>query len=218
MIRALKWLYGLVFQNFAWKLLSLAIAVAIWAMVASEPEMGTMTPVQLGYKNLPDDLEISSKPETTILLELRGPSVLLREAHPTVILDLSRARPGLQAFLIGRDSVNVTSGVNFVRAVPSEVRFDFEPRDTKDVPVEVRFSGAGDNDYAIAHYEVSPSRLEIIGPKSRVSRVEHAETDPVDVSAAVGTYSFRVNAFVNDPYVRFEHSPQVTVTVTMKKK
>ena len=43
-------------------------------------------------------------------------------------------------------------------------------------------------------------------------------TDPIDVSNVVGTSEFRVNAFVEDPYVRFEGSPQVTVTVTMKKK
>ena len=43
-------------------------------------------------------------------------------------------------------------------------------------------------------------------------------TDPVDVSGVVGSAEFHVNAFVEDPYVRFQSSPQVTVAVTMKKK
>jgi hypothetical protein len=43
-------------------------------------------------------------------------------------------------------------------------------------------------------------------------------TDPVDVSSVVGSSEFRVNAFIDDPYVRFVGSPQVTVSVTMKKK
>jgi len=34
----------------------------------------------------------------------------------------------------------------------------------------------------------------------------------------VGTARFHVNAFVEDAYVRFAESPQVTVAVTMKKK
>jgi hypothetical protein len=38
------------------------------------------------------------------------------------------------------------------------------------------------------------------------------------VSSVVGASEFRVNAFVDDAYVRFAGSPQVTVAVTMKKK
>lgn len=218
MIRALKWIYGLVFQNFGWKVLSLAIAVAIWAMVANEPEMGTLVPVQLGYKDLPKDLEINSEPPTSVLLELRGPSLLLRETHPSVILDLSKAQPGVHTFPIGNGAVSVPRGVRVVRAIPPEARFEFELSDSREAPVEVRFSGEGPDGYVVSHYEVSPSRLEIAGPSRRVARIQHVETDPVDISKAVGTDKFRVNAFVNDQYVRFTGSPQVTVTVTMKRR
>ena len=41
MIRPFKWIRDLLFQNLVWKLLSLAIAVAIWALVATEPELTT---------------------------------------------------------------------------------------------------------------------------------------------------------------------------------
>jgi hypothetical protein len=218
MIRALKWIYGLVFQNFGWKLLSLVIAVAIWAMVANEPEMGTLVPVQLGYKDLPKELEINSEPVTSVLLELRGPSMLLRETHPSVILDLSTARPGVHTFPIGNGNVSVPRGVRVVRAIPPEARFEFELSESREVPVEVRFSGEGSEGYVVSHYDVSPSRVEIVGPRRRVVRIQHAETDPVDISKAVGTDKIRVNAFVNDPYVRFSESPQVTVTVTMKRR
>jgi len=60
--------------------------------------------------------------------------------------------------------------------------------------------------------------LQIEGPAKRVSRINDVVTDPVDVSGVVGSSEFRVNAFVDDPYVRFKATPQVVVTVTMKKK
>jgi hypothetical protein len=51
-----------------------------------------------------------------------------------------------------------------------------------------------------------------------VARITSVVTDRVDVSSVVGSSEFRVNAFVEDPYVRFVGSPQVTVSVTMKKR
>ena len=83
--RALRWTLQLVFHNFGWKLLSLAIAVVLWALVASEPELSEFATVRLEYRNLPDDLEISSDPVSSVSLELRGPSGELRGAgrrHP----------------------------------------------------------------------------------------------------------------------------------------
>jgi len=43
-------------------------------VVANEPELSTFTPVGVEYKNLPDDLEISSDPVSSVTLELQGPS------------------------------------------------------------------------------------------------------------------------------------------------
>ena len=68
-MRALRW----VTDNFLWKVLALAAAVAIWMLVASEPELSTFATVRLEFKNLPEDLEISSEPVSTVSLELRGP-------------------------------------------------------------------------------------------------------------------------------------------------
>jgi YbbR domain-containing protein len=86
------------------------------------------------------------------------------------------------------------------------------------VPVQVRFTGEGQNGYTVARWKVTPNQLQIVGPKSRVALIAAATTDPVDVSAVVGSSEFRVNAFVDDPFVRIAASPLVAVTVTMRKK
>lgn len=221
-MRALKWVGSLLFENLAGKLLALAVAVVIWALVASEPELATFATVRLEYKNLPDDLEISSEPLSSLLLELRGPSGELRRAgetvHPAVVLDMSAVEPGERTFMIGDDNVKVPRGVRLMRAIPSEVRMVFEPRRALTVPVRVRFTGDGQNGYVVAHYDATPRELRIVGPKSRVTRIAAVVTDPVDVSTVVGTSEFRVNVFMDDPFVRFLETPQVAIAVTMKKK
>ena len=84
---------GLVTHNFGWKVLALASAFVIWALVASEPELSTFATVRLEYRNMPDDLEISAAPTEMVALELRGPASELRGAAraglPTVVLDMS---------------------------------------------------------------------------------------------------------------------------------
>jgi YbbR domain-containing protein len=221
MKRSWKRIPGLLFDNIWWKLLSLAIAVLIWALVASEPELSTFTTVRVEYKNLPDDLEISSEPVSAVALELRGPSGDLHgvtDVRPSVVLDMSNARPGERTYTIGDGTVRLPRGVRLVRAIPSEVRFHFEPRSTRTVPVEVRFVGQGQNGYEVAHTEVIPIEVQIAGPRSRVARVNSAVTDQIDVSNVVGTQQFHVNVSVEDPYVRLEGAPEATVQVTMKKK
>ena len=219
---ALRWTLHLVFHNFGWKLLALAIAVVLWALVASEPELSEFATVRLEYRNLPDNLEINSDPVNSVSLELRGPSGELRDVgdgiRPAVILDMSDVQPGERTFTIGAGNVKLARGVRLVRSIPSEVRFLFERRMVRFVPVVVRITGQGQNGYTLAHQSVTPDRLEIAGPSSRVARITAAVTDPVDLSLAADRSEFHVNAFVDDSFVRFQSSPQVVVTVTMKKK
>jgi len=119
----------LILHNLGWKLFSLGIAVVIWALVASEPELATFTTVRLEYKNMPDDLEISSDPVETVMLELRGPSGELRgeSIRPAVVLDLSGVTRGQRTFKIGDGNVRLARGVRLVRSIPPTVRLTFAP-------------------------------------------------------------------------------------------
>ncbi|HEY1220226.1 MAG: CdaR family protein [Bryobacteraceae bacterium] len=221
-MKTLQWVAGLISNNFWWKVLALTIAVLIWAVVASEPELSTFATARVEYKNLADGLELSSEPVTQIILELRGPSGELRGLgdggqHPAAILDMSNAAPGERTFPIGAANVRLSRGVHIVRAIPSQVRLVFEQRLERSVPVSVRWSEPH-NHYRVARATAEPARLAILGPQSHVARVNSVSTDPVDVSSLTTSGRFQVNAFAGDPFVRFRSTPAVTVTVTMTKE
>ena len=217
-----KWVLQLVTHNFLWKLIALAGAIVIWAVVTSEPELSTFVRVPLEFRNLPADLDIASPPVETVTLELRGPASELRREgdsrRPAVVIDMSHAAPGQRTFHIGDSNISLPRTVRLVSSVPSEVRFDFERRVVRDIPVEARFTGEGAHGYVVARYTVSPSKLPVEGPVNHVTYLPAAATDPIDVSSAVDTAQLRVNAFLTDPFVHFEGSPEVVVTVTMKKQ
>jgi hypothetical protein len=212
-----KRLLGLVTRNAGWKLLSLAIALVVWGVVANEPEIATFATVGVEYRNLPEDLEIASDPVTSVKLELRGPSGQLSgSVSPEVILDMSDVRTGDRTFPIGDGSVKLVRGVQLVRAIPSEVRFRFERKAERTVRVVPRFR---DRDgYEVAGYTVTPDAIAIAGPASHVAAVDVVHTDQVNIPARAGSLEYPVNAYVDDQYVRFVKESRVTVKVTVIKK
>jgi YbbR domain-containing protein len=211
---------GFLTQNIGWKLLSLAAALVLWFLVASEPELATLHSVPVEYKGVPDDLEISSNFVENVFLEMRGPAGRLRDlsdTRPAVVLDFSTVHePGERTFTIDQSHAILPRGIQVVRAIPTQLRFRFEHRISREVPVEVRLSAPHDG--YVATYQVSPSKLTVTGPESSVQRTRAVVTDPVDISGVISRGQFRVNTYLAEPQVRFQSSSQVTVQVVVKTK
>jgi YbbR domain-containing protein len=204
-------------EHIGWKLLSLAIAAVLWYVVVGEPRYVASVSAPLEFSNVPRDLEISSEKPDTISLEMEGPAGQLDQqdlAGVTMVLDLgSIVKPSEQAFTLGPGSARLPAGVRLIRAVPSQIRLRFERRLTREVPVRVHSTGTGSTGHEARGLIVSPPRLRIVGPESRVNEVAYAETDVIDLTSVTGAKEFRVGVFVDDPQVRFESAPQVTVKV-----
>lgn len=201
-------------RNFAWKVFALAIAILLWIAVANEPELSTFVSVPVEFKDLPETLEIASDAVDKVELEMSGPSGELRSFSGTrtsVVLDMADAMPGERTYTIGEGEVKLPRGLTLIRAIPSQVHFSFERRKVRSVPVEVRFSQAPPK------FKVSPAKVTIEGPESRVSRISAVPTDVVDVKGLNGSGTFHVNAYVQDPHVRITSETGVTVEV-MKKE
>ncbi len=212
---------GILTRNIGWKLLSLAAAVGLWVSVASEPELATLRSVPVEYKGPSDDLEISSNFVEDVVLEMRGPSSRLRDlrdARPAVVLDFSSVhQPGERTFTIDSSNTNLPRGIQLVRSIPEQLRFRFEHRATREVPVDVRLSPPHEG-YAVANVKVTPPALTITGPKTSVERMRAVTTDPLDISGVIASQQYRVNTYLAEPQVRFQAPSQVVVQVTVKKK
>ncbi len=210
-------------RNSGWKLMSLAAAVLLWMAVANEPELSTFVSVPVEYKNLSSAVEISSDVVETELLEVRGPSLELHglpEARPryAVILDMSDVGPGQHTFTIERANVRLPRGIQLVRAIPAQIRLTFERSAERPVPVDVRLPPSLPPDLQVVEARPEPAQLMVAGPVSRVMRVHSVETDAVPLKPEKGTQEFRVSAYVADPHVRIQDSPEVTVKVIVKRK
>lgn len=207
-------------KNIGWKLLSLAAAILLWIAVASEPELSTFVSVPVEYKNLSPDIEITSKIDETAYLEVRGPSGELGGLPETrrryaVVLDMSDVGPGEHTFNIDRGDVRLPRGIQLMRAIPSQIRLNFEPRLQRDVPVRVRFAPGLPQDLKVLQAKPEPEAVTIEGPSSHVSRVSSVETDAIELKPLDGTFEYPAEVYSKDPRVRIQLSSRVTVRITV---
>lgn len=209
-----------VLNDWPWKLLSLCAAVAIWVAVASEPDLATVMRAPVQYRNYPSNLEISSDIVANVRLELTGVSGRLKEfsASPAaVVLDFSGVHgPGERTFNIDASTIKLPRGVQMVRAVPAQLRFVFEPRVTRAVPVHIEWSGALPAGERIASVQEQPQTLQVVGPKSKVDQVRWVSTDPVDLQALKSGTPVTTSPYIAEAQVRFANFQPVRVTAILK--
>jgi YbbR domain-containing protein len=204
-----------------WKLASLALAVLLWSAVVGEPELVTVQAVPVLYRNLPHDLLLLSDTPGDVQAELRGPSGRLTRATLSEVfaaLDLSRViAPGEQTFTLAATDFTLPQGVTFLRAVPSQLRLNFDHMLVKSVPVHVRVKGMPAAGYRVTGQSADPAELGISGPESRIRTVQAAETDLVDVEGLTQGVERKVNAFVDNPRAQFQKPSAITVKISIGK-
>lgn len=210
----------LLLKNLGWKILSLAVALMLWITLVGEQQLSTATSVPIVLRNVPADLEISSEVPDRVHIEIQGPAARLNQLpHPAVTLDLSHvSHPGERTFTIRQANLNLPPGVRFVRSVPAQLRLRFERRLSRKVPVQVRIGSPPPPGYRIVKQEAQPETVTITGPESRVSRLDHAETDSIDVSAQIGEREYPVSAYLTDPHVRITDATRVAVRIVVEKE
>src|SRR5579863_7164388 len=141
-------------RNLIWKLFALAAAFGVWLNVANEPDLATIVSVPVEYNHFPKDLEISSDIVETIDLEARGPAGQLRNLHDSriaAIVDFAGVTaPGERTFTLTAAELQLPRGIDLIRTIPAQLRFKFERRATRFVPVEVPFSGKLPQGFSLA--------------------------------------------------------------------
>jgi YbbR domain-containing protein len=209
-----------VLHNFGLKLISLGLAVGLWLAVSRNPAAEVAVEVPIEFRNVPENLEISSPQIPPAQIRLRGPEVLVNRLQRNdvhVDIDLSGARPGERTFDLTARQVRKPYGLDVVQVVPSQFQLAFDTRFTRQVEVHPRVVGAFAAGYSIGRVLVAPPVITISGPRTRVQAADAAITDPVDVSGTIDRATFVTHAYVSDPMVQVVDPTAIHVTVVMEK-
>jgi YbbR domain-containing protein len=207
------------FQNFGLKVLSIALAVLVWGLVAGQREAERSLRVPLEYRNIPEQLELLGEPASLVDVRLRGTSGALGQLRGTdlvAVMDLHSARPGRRLFHLLPDNVVVPTGVTVLQVSPATLSLTFEASAVRTVPVVPDIDDEPAPGYEVAHVAAEPATVVVSGPSSAVSSVTEATTEPVSVRGATKPVIDTVTVGVPDSIVRLRSSRSAIVTVDIR--
>ena len=204
------------FRHVGLKLLSVALAVLLWMVIAGEEtvERGLRVPLEL--QQFPAGLELLGDVPTTADVRVRGASGTLSRLSPgdiVAVLDLRGARPGERLFHLTPEQVRAPFGVEVVQVTPPTVAVVFETTASRSVPIEPAIEGKPAAGYMVGKIVVTPPSVEVVGPESAIRRVTEALTEPVSVADAQRRVQESVNVGTLDPALRVKTLRTATVTV-----
>lgn len=213
-------LHNRIFHNFGLKLLSLLLAVGLWMAVARDPVSEVAVNVPIEFQNIPENLEINTENVPTTQVRVRGPARLIHQLRTNdvhVQVDLSNAKPGERTFDLTARQIREPRDLEVVQVIPSQFHISFDTRSTRQVEVHPRVTGIFASGLRIAKIVADPSTILVMGPRTRVERLDAASTDPIDASGVVSSQTFSTNVYVADPLIQVIHPVPVRVTVMMEK-
>ena len=185
MARESSRLKGLFSNRFAQKIFALLLAFSLWLLVnTGERDVERDLRVGLELRDLPAGLVVSRASAESVDLRVVGPRTLLgRVGVRTVPIDLTGVHPGMAAFEVTPGMFALPRGVRVARISPAKISLSVERLTRKQVPVRVRLAGVPATGYTVVGTLVSPDKVEVVGPASRVEHLESLWTEAVDVSA-----------------------------------
>lgn len=207
-------------KNILLKLLSIAIAVALWSYVVGEKnvQVGLIVPLEL--RGLPQGYIVTNKIERQVELSVSGPKNLigyLSASETTAFLDLTSAKEGKNIYHLSEKSFNIPKGIKMRGTYPEKVEIILEKQQRKSVPVKVNINNFDSLKEKIDEVVAKPSSVTIEGPEVELKNIGTVETEPVNPSGLSGEEDIVVPLKIQGRFVRVVGDGMVSVKIKFKK-
>lgn len=119
--------------NFLLKVISLILAIILWFFVVSRGHSVVVVDVPVGFKNIPQELEIIDSTKT-VSINVEGQERLLKNLKQdsiSVIIDLKNAKSGEIYLPVLKDNVNLPKRLVVTNISPQRIKLVLEKRRAK---------------------------------------------------------------------------------------
>ncbi len=181
-------------DNLGLKLLSVALAVFLWAVVVGEQKVEVAMNIPLEVKGLPSDLIMVNEPGDTLEVHVRGPK--------TLVNTLSAGEMGLEGlpknFVEGDnlldirpEMIRVPRGIAVVGVNPRRIRVILDAIAQREVEVSPRTEGEPAKGFVVARVTSTPPHVRMAGPKKDLRRLTRVYTVPINLEGHTASFSTR---------------------------
>ena len=179
-----------ILKNWTQKILAILFALIIWALAPS-PQKDGSTEIQffvpITYVNLPKTLQIISKPVQSVSISIEISQRDLQKVHPSqfqAVIDLENAEDGVDNFKLSEKNIKAPPNVKVNKISPDSVKLSFEQTIEKELSISPVFAGEPAKGYAISEVIMEPTILKVIGPVSKLNKIEQLETKSINIDGA----------------------------------
>jgi YbbR domain-containing protein len=208
----------IVTRNWELKILSVAIACALWMFVMSSDKSRVALPATVEFVGLPADMMVISAPGERVDLEveaMRWAAVRLTSSDVRVRVNLGDLQEGESIVQLTPELASVPPGVTVTRITPTRLRLALSRAVTGTVRVIPQLRGMPPPGHVVRRIEVNPSTVEVRGPRPVVATHGTVDTLPVDVSNQRESFTRTVGLSLPEATAALHHQT-VTVAVDIK--
>ena len=189
-----------VLNNLGLKLLSVILAVLLWAVVLGEQKVEVTVSIPLEIKDLPRNMVLVNEPTDTLHVRLRGPRTLVMTLGPREV-----GFGGLpKTFVEGENlvpiqpgAVRVPRGIQVVEVNPTRLRVVLDAIVEREIEVSPRVEGSPASGFVVKRVTSSPARIRMTGPKTELRRLARVYTLPINLEGH--STSFTTRAMLEPP-------------------
>jgi diadenylate cyclase len=214
MIRTFR---NLLVRNWELKLLSLLLAFILWlSLIPEEKTLSEKTlTIALETHNIPSNMELVEKPAQTVDVTIRAPNRMIDEvsaANVFVKLNLSTATLFQQEYPLNETMVSLPPGAKVVRISPTKVRLKLERTQEVMLDIVPTIIGQAKEGYGISKIEITPPRVLVQGPESKIREKDKISTSPINISELTSSTEVEADLILPKPELRLA-SPRTRVRV-----
>ena len=205
-------------KNLWLKVASLLLAIILWFFVVMSGHSVIVINVPVKFINMPNEYEMVDTAKT-VRLSIEGQERVLKGINQddiSVVVDLETAKAGKTLYSLSREDIILPKRLIVKNIFPQTVSLVLEERMHKNVSVKPVIVGLPAKGFSVESITITPDKVKIDGPKSRVKRVYSVKTEPLDVTGTVESLHFTVFLDMTVPNVRSD-TKDIEVFISVKK-
>ena len=203
--------------NLSLKLIALALALLLFALVRSEKESLAQGTVQLSFSPPPRKI-LASKIPSHLRIGVVGPASRMQrfrfEDLAAVHINFSGVSEGY--FEFSKDLVNLPGGLRVAGIRPAGFKVKYMDVAEQYLTVKATVQGQVASGYQVVKQWVLPARVKIVGPKKEVEALTGLSTRPVSVEGARANIVQQVELMPLPGTVKAELKGKLKVTVQVE--